>query len=78
MCRCDSDLFIGMPTDKLLRIVESNETRTHFVASSRLVFRLMTRSRIGLPYLASPVLEKRRVGASLDEVSFGIGPEQTW
>ena len=44
-----------MPTDRLLRMVESNETSTHFVASVRVVAGVMTRSMIGLPYLASPV-----------------------
>ena len=44
-----------MPTDKLLRMVESNDTSTHFVASARRVGGVMTRSMIGLPYLVSPV-----------------------
>jgi hypothetical protein len=39
----------------LLRIVESNETSTHFVASGKFVVGVMTRSMIGLPYFASPV-----------------------
>ena len=44
-----------MPTDRLLRIVESNDTSTHFVASASGVERVITRSMIGLPYLVSPV-----------------------
>ena len=44
-----------MPTDRLLRMVESNDTSTHFMASLRLVPGVITRSMIGLPYFASPV-----------------------
>ena len=46
---------MGMPTDRLLRMVESNDTSTHLAASLRLVDGSITRSMIGLPYLASPV-----------------------
>ena len=44
-----------MPTDRLLRIVRSKETSTHFAATSIGVARVITRSMIGLPYLVSPV-----------------------
>ena len=44
-----------MPTDRLLRMVESNDTSTHFVASASGVSGVITRSMIGLPYLVSPV-----------------------
>jgi hypothetical protein len=37
------------------RIVESNETIVHFVASISDVRRLITRSMIGLPYFVSPL-----------------------
>jgi hypothetical protein len=47
-----------MPTERLLSIVESNETSTHLVASSRVAFDVTARSRMGLPYLASPVCRK--------------------
>src|SRR5437773_293113 len=50
-----SNLSVGMPTDKLLRMVKSNDTKTHFAASARGVTRVITRSMIGLPYLVSPV-----------------------
>ena len=46
---------MGMATDRLLRMVESNDTSTHFIASARLVAGVMTRSMMGLPYLVSPV-----------------------
>jgi hypothetical protein len=44
-----------MPTERLLRMVESNDTSTHLAASLRLVEGAMTRWMIGLPYSASPV-----------------------
>ena len=47
-----------MPTDKLLRMVESKDTSTHFVASARGVCCVITRSMIGFPYLVSPVWKK--------------------
>ena len=46
---------MGIPTDKLLRMVESDETRMHLVASASEVAGAMTRSMIGLPYLVSLV-----------------------
>ena len=44
-----------MPTDRLERMVESNDTSTHLMASSIEVSALTTRSMIGLPYLTSPI-----------------------
>ena len=44
----------GMPTERLLRIVESKESNTDFTALDWLVSWLMTQSRIGLPYFVSP------------------------
>ncbi len=49
---------IGMPTPRLDRMVESIEIRPSFMASSRLVPNLMARSRMGLPYLCSPICRK--------------------
>src|SRR6187551_75722 len=49
---------MGMPTERLLRMVESNDTRMHFIASPRLVEDVMTRSMMGLPYFVSPVWKK--------------------
>ena len=45
----------GMPTDRFERSVESIETSTAFTASSIEVSGRITRSRIGLPYLCSPI-----------------------
>ena len=47
-----------MPTDRLLSMVESKDTSTHLVASSSVALELTPRSRMGLPYLASPVCRK--------------------
>ena len=47
-----------MPTERLLRMVESNDTRTHLAASVRLVEGVMTRSMMGFPYFVSPVWKK--------------------
>ena len=44
-----------MATERLLRMVESKDTSTHLAASSSVVVASITRSRIGLPYLVSPV-----------------------
>ena len=44
----------GNPTDKLDFIVESIDTSAHFAASFNDRPAVMTRSRIGLPYFASP------------------------
>ena len=46
---------MGSPTEMFERIVESNDTIVHFVASSSPVERLTTRSITGLPYLLSPI-----------------------
>ena len=46
---------MGGPTVKLLRMVESMETNPHKAAVSRLISLEMMRSRIGLPYLLSPI-----------------------
>src|SRR3712207_3892817 len=48
------DRSIGTPTERLLMIVESNDTSAHFTASRSEVRRRTTRSMIGLPYLLSP------------------------
>jgi hypothetical protein len=58
---------MGMPTDKLLRMVESNDTRTHLDASARLVDVVTARSRTGFAGL-----EERRVDTGFDEVAFGV------
>ena len=44
-----------MPTDRFERSVESIDNSTAFCASTRLVVGFTTRSRIGLPYLCSPI-----------------------
>lgn len=44
-----------MPTNRLLSIVESYDTSTLMVASSSAALGVTAGSRIGLPYLASPV-----------------------
>jgi hypothetical protein len=46
---------MGIPTDKLLRSVESKDTSTHFAAADTLVVGLITQSNIGFPYFVSPV-----------------------
>ena len=46
---------IGKPTEMFERIVESNETIVHFVASISDVRRLTTRSITGFPYFDSPI-----------------------
>ncbi len=46
---------IGRPTDRLDRMVESSETMAVRAASSSRVVGLRMRSRIGLPYLDSPI-----------------------
>ena len=65
-----------MPTDRLLRIVESNDTRTHFVASAK-------RREPGnhavddrLAVLGFAGLKVGRVDSGLDEIALGIDPEQ--
>ena len=42
----------------MLFMVESSETNAQRAQSSRLVCSLMMRSRIGLPYLISPIWKK--------------------
>jgi len=46
---------MGRPTDRLERMVESNEISVHLMACASGVRWLMTRSRMGLPYLDSPI-----------------------
>ena len=67
---------MGMPTDKLLRMVESNETRMHLVASASVVVGVMTRSMIGFPYLASPVCRNGVSVSGFDEVALGVDAKQ--
>ena len=43
------------PTAALLRMVESMETKAHISAASNGMVRSMMRSRIGRPYLTSPI-----------------------
>ena len=65
-----------MPTDRLLRIVESNDTSTHFVASGE---RGRARDHAvddRLAVLGLAGLEERRVDPGLDEVAFGVDAEQ--
>ena len=65
-----------MPTDRLLRIVESNDTSTHLVASAK---RRRARDHAvddRLAVLGFAGLEERRVDPGLDEVAFGIDAEQ--
>jgi hypothetical protein len=52
---------MGMPTERLLRIVESNDTSTHLTASDKLVDEVITRRRIDL---------------GLDEVGLCVGSEE--
>ncbi|MNN92042.1 hypothetical protein D3C81_2102530 [compost metagenome] len=47
-----------MPTERLLRMVESKDTRAQRRPSSRLVSNSRLRSRMGLPYLLSPSCRK--------------------
>ena len=65
-----------MPTDRLLRIVESKDTSTHFVASARGVSRRDHPVDDRLAVLRLAGLEVRRVDSRLDEVALGIDPEQ--
>ena len=58
------------------RIVESNDTIVHLVASISEVCALMTRSITGLPYLHLADLEIAGVGGRLDEVAFAVDVEQ--
>src|SRR5579859_878939 len=46
---------MGRPTEMLLRMVESKEISAHLAASRYGVALLSTRSRMGLPYLLSPI-----------------------
>ena len=48
----------GIPTDRFDRSVESIDRSTAFCPSERLVAGFTTRSRIGLPYLCSPICRK--------------------
>ena len=56
---------MGGPTVRLLRMVESMETKPQRTAVSKLISGPIIRSRIGLPYLLSPICKK---GVSLDVV----------
>ncbi len=48
-------ISMGKPTARFDRIVEVNEIRATLTASSSGVSKVTTRSRIGLPYLCSPI-----------------------
>ena len=48
----------GIPTDRFDRRVESIDSSTAFLASRIVVSGVTTRSRIGLPYLCSPICRK--------------------
>ncbi len=65
-----------MPTDTLLRMVESNDTSTHLAASGRLVVRAdhAIDDRLAVFRLAG--LDVGRVRPGLDEVAFGVDAEQ--
>ena len=65
-----------MPTERLLRMVESNDTSTHLAASASGVARAITRSMMGLPYLVSPVWKYGVSMPGFDEVALGVDPEQ--
>jgi len=65
-----------MPTDRLLRMVSQRHQHTLDGIDERGRRRVMTRSRIGLPYFASPILEERRFAARFDEIAFGERSEQ--
>ena len=65
-----------MPTDRLLRIVESNETSTHLVASVRLVGRRDHAIDDGLAVLRFAGLKKSRIVPGLDEIALGVDPEE--
>jgi len=65
-----------MPTDRLLRMVESNDTSTHFVASASAVRWVMTRSMIGLPYFGFTGLKVGRIDSRLDEIALRIDSEE--
>ena len=65
-----------MPTDRLLRIVESNDTSTHFVGVRK---RREPRDHAiddRLAVLGFAGLEVGRVDSGLDEIALGIDPEQ--
>ena len=56
---------MGIPTDRFDRNVASKESNASFAASSRLLASPSARSRIGLPYLVSPICRNtERVDAS--------------
>ena len=57
-------MSIGSPTPRFDRMVESIETRLTLRASYSSVVYLTARSRIGLPYLCSPIW---RNGVSLED-----------
>ena len=65
-----------MPTDRLLRIVESNDTSTHLVASASGVAARDHAVDDRLAVLGLAGLEVWRVDASFDEIALGIDPEQ--
>ena len=65
-----------MPTDRLLRMVESKDTSTHLVASAQRRARRDHAVDDRLAVLGLAGLEVRRVDARLDEIAFGIDAEQ--
>ena len=65
-----------MPTERLLRMVESNETNTHFVASAQPGGRADHPIDDRLAVFRFARLEEGRVGAGLDEVALREDPEQ--
>ena len=65
-----------MPTERLLRIVDSNDTSTHLVASARVVAGVIDAVDDRLAVLGLAGLEVRRVDARLDEIALGVDPEQ--
>ena len=65
-----------MPTERLLSIVESNDTSTHLVASSSVALERHRQVEDGLAVLGLAGLQEARVGAGLDEVALGVEPEQ--
>ena len=66
---------MGRPTERLERMVESIEIRPSLSASAILVSTVIERSRIGFPYLCSPIWI-RGVGRRLDQVAGRVDHEE--
>ena len=66
-----------MPTDRLLRIVESKDTSAHFVASAKAGGRSDDAIDDRFSVLRLAGLEKGRVAPRLDEVAFGIDSKES-